>query len=217
MSGAARAVYCGGVTSRAAAVLVTTAGALGAARTWRATLHALTGLLIVAITLLLVALWIAAGWSLAAGPTGAPALAVVYLVVAVIGVVPLLWWLSVLSAVQRARFRAVLGTGIPAPAGAPGPWPARLLRAWRLPGTWRQLSYHLAALVAAPAGGGLVALCWSAVLVAAIYPGRVPAGRPAAIAAGVILMLAAPWVARGVARADEAAAGPCWARTARRS
>jgi signal transduction histidine kinase len=50
-----------------------------------------------------------------------------------------------------------------------------------------------------------VAACWSALLIACVYPGSLPAGRPAAIAAGAALVLAAPWVARAVARADEAA------------
>jgi signal transduction histidine kinase len=182
------------------------AGALWAPRSWRATLHALTGLLIVAVTLLLVLLWGAAWWSLVTGPGGAAPLTVLYAAVAVLGVVPLLWWLGTLSAVQRARFSAVLGAAIAAPPGAAGRWPGRLLRAWRLPSSWRQLGYHLAALVIGPAGGALVALCWCAPLIAAVYPGRLAAGRPAAIAAGVVLLLAAPWVARAVARADEAAA-----------
>jgi signal transduction histidine kinase len=203
MYGTTRPVYCGDVTSRA--VLSSTLGALLAERTWRATLHAFTGLLLAGITLLLITLWTSAVLSLADGPTGAPVLAVIYVVGAVAGVIPLLWWLSVQSAVQRARFLAVLGVEILAPPGARGRWPVRLLRAWQLPATWRQLGYHLAALIIGPIGGGLVAACWSGMLIAVVYPGPVPGGRPAAIAAGAAALLAAPWVARAIAWADEAA------------
>jgi signal transduction histidine kinase len=125
------------------------------------------------------------------------------------------------GAMQRARFRAVLGVEIPAPprvaaaAGAGGLalWP---LRAWRAPSTWRQLGYHLLVLVGGTAGGVLVALCWSAPLLAVAYL----AGRLAAPGAGdglggaevLALLLAAasvrvaPWVARSVAEADVVAA-----------
>jgi signal transduction histidine kinase len=44
------------------------------------------------------------------------------------------------------------------------------------------------------------------VVVAATYPGSIPLGRLVWIAAGVVALLAAPWAARGVARADAAAA-----------
>lgn len=94
--------------------------ALWAPRTWRATLHALTGLLIVAITGLVFVLWGAAVNSLVDGNTGPQLLTPFYAVVSVLGVVPLVWWLSVLSAVQRGRFRTVLGVGIDPPEGPPG-------------------------------------------------------------------------------------------------
>jgi signal transduction histidine kinase len=169
-------------------------------------MHAITGLLLVGSTGFVVTLWWAAWWSLLSGPTGAPALTVTYYVASIVGVVPLLWWLSVLSAVQRARFRSVLRVEIPDPPATQGRWPASWLAAWRRPSAWRQLGYHLASLLLVPLGGIVVAACWLGLIVAVSYPGSIPLGRPAWIAAGVAALLAAPWVARGVARADTAAA-----------
>jgi signal transduction histidine kinase len=98
----------------------------------------------------------------------------------------------------------VLGVEIPPPPRAAGRWPQRLAGTWRAATTWRQAGYHLLALVIGPAGGAAVAACWTAVLAVAVYPGRLP-GRPGLLAAAVSL-LAAPWVARGVARGDTIAA-----------
>jgi signal transduction histidine kinase len=129
------------------------------------------------------------------------------------GPVLLLWAVRGLGAVQRARFRAVLGVEIPAPPRvAVGAWPLRPVRAWRTPATWRQLGYHLLAMTGGIAGGALVAACWSAPLLAVAYlagvwdVGRRPGIGLGAVVAAVVMLAAAPWVARGVARADEAAA-----------
>jgi signal transduction histidine kinase len=186
-----------------------------AARSWRPTLHALTGLVAglgvgaVLATLLLV--WLAAIWSLVDWPVGGWGHAVLYAAVALAGPVLLLWSARGFAALQRARFRAVLGVEIPAPPGA-GAWPPRPVRAWRAPATWRQLGYHLLAMAGGTAGGALVAACWSAPLLAAAYlaglwgDGRRPAIGLGLVALSAALLLAAPWVARGVARADVAAA-----------
>ncbi len=59
------------------------------------------------------------------------------------------------------------------------------------------------------AGGGLVAACWLAPVAALAYlaAGRPPAAAgAAAVAAAAGLLLAAPWLARLVTRADEALA-----------
>jgi signal transduction histidine kinase len=194
------------VRSAAPAVVKTALGALWADRSWRATLHALTGLAIMAATAGLLAVWLAATLSLIDGPTGAPSLAVIYLVTAVIGPVPVLGWLGALSAVQRARFRAVLGVEIPAPRRPTGRWPLRLVRAWRTAATWRQLGYHLLALIIGPVGGIAVAVCWSAIFVVAIYPRDLPVGGIGLLVLAAGVFLAAPWVARGVAGLDEIAA-----------
>jgi MFS family permease len=189
--------------------------ALWSARSWRATLHALVGLVVAvgagAVLAGLLVAWLAAVWSLLTGPTGGWGLAVTYVVVAAAGPVALLWCVLGFGAVQRARFRATLGVEIPAPPRAAGTWPLRPVRPWRAAATWRQLGYHLLALVVGVGGGALVAGCWSALAVALGYAvgpwsqGRHAGVGVAVVAAGLALLLAAPWVALGVARLDEVA------------
>ena len=153
------------------------------ARSWRPTLHALTGLAagagVGAVLGGLVVIWLAAIWSLVDGPVGGWGLAVLYAAVALAGPALLLWGVRGFGALQRARFRAVLGVEIPAPPrGAAGSWALRPVRAWRAPATWRQLGYHLLALVGGTVGGVLVAACWSApVLAVAWFAGRLGDGR----------------------------------------
>src|SRR5919108_3766732 len=190
--------------------------ALWSARSWRATLHALLGVPLgagaFAVIAGLVVVWAAAVWSLADGPTGARWLAVLYVVAALAVPVALPWCVQAFGAVQRARFRAVLGVEVAAPPRVAGSWPLRLLRPWRSAATWRQLGYHLLALAVGGAGGALVAACWSAAALAPWYAddlwsaARRPGGRLGVTALALALLLAAPWVARGLARVDEAAA-----------
>jgi signal transduction histidine kinase len=187
-----------------------------AARDWRPTALALAGLAAGAVTGValggLVFFWLAAIWSLAAGPTGAPWLAWFYVVVALAGPVLLLWVTHGLAAVQRERFRAVLGLEIAAPPRvAGGALLLRPVRAWRAPATWRQLGYHLLAMTGGTAGGLLVAACWAAPPLAAAYLAGLWGDGPGAaaglglVALSAAVALAAPWVAGAVARADEAA------------
>jgi signal transduction histidine kinase len=206
----------GTADERRPGALMTVLGALWSARTWRVTLHALVGLPIGvgagAVIVGLVVVWFAAVWSLFDGPTGGWGLAVVYVVVAAASPIPLLWCVQASTALQRERFRRVLGVEIPAPPPVAGGWPRRLVRSWRAPATWRQLGYHLLALALGGVGGALVAVCWSAVVLALGYADylrsddwRPGAGLGVAVLA-LALLLAAPWVARGVARLDEVAA-----------
>jgi signal transduction histidine kinase len=201
---------------RRGGTLTTALQALWSARSWRATLHALLGAPLAvgacAVIAGLVVVWLAAVWSLAEGPTGGRLLAVLYVVVAVAGPVALPWCVLAFGAVQRARFHTVLGVEIAAPPRVAGRWPLRLVRPWRAPATWRQLGYHLLALVVGAVGGALVAICWSAVALAPRYADDLwsQARRPG-IGLGVTvltlaMLLAAPWVARGLARVDGAAA-----------
>jgi signal transduction histidine kinase len=186
-----------------------------AARDWRPTALALAGLAAGAVTGVtlggLVLFWPAAIWSLAAGPTGAPWLAWSYVAVALAGPVLLLWVTHWLAAVQRERFRAVLGLEITAPPRAAGGALLRPVRAWRAPATWRQLGYHLLAMTGGTAGGLLVAACWAAPPLAAAYLAGLWGDGPGAaaglglVALSAAVALAAPWVAGAVARADEAA------------
>jgi signal transduction histidine kinase len=188
--------------------------ALGSARSWRATVHAVAGVPLgigagVAIGTLAL-FWSAAVWSLADGPTGAWFLPVTYVLVALGGPVLLPWLVRGCGAAQRARFRELLGIELPAPSRTAGGWLARLLRPWRSAGTWRQLAYHLLAVVVCGAGGALVAGCWLSVPLALGYAGWYWSGGgrgPGVLLAGTVLaagaLLAAPWVARGVTHADE--------------
>jgi len=185
------------------------------ARDWRPTVHALAGLAAGALAGVtfggLLLCWLAAIWSLVSGPVGARELTVFYVLVALAGTVLLLWWVQGLATLQRARFRAVLGVEIAAPpARAAGSWLLRPLRAWRAPATWRQLGYHLLAMTGGIAGGLLVAACWAAPLLAAAHLAGLFGDRRLEVGLGLAvlsagLLLAAPWVARAVARADEAA------------
>ena len=189
---------------------------LNAARSWRPTLHALAGLVagvgVGAVLAGVVVIWLAAIWSLIDWPVGGWGPAVLYAAAALAGPVLLLWSVRGFGTLQRARFRTVLGVEIPAPPrGGPGGWPWRPVRAWRAPATWRQLGYHLLALVGGTAGGALVAACWSAPVLAVVYVAGLWGGRRLGIGLGLAvlsaaMLLAAPRVTRGVARADEAAA-----------
>ena len=189
--------------------LAATASSLWAAATWRATANALAGLLAGAAGVLvlggLAALWLGAVVSLAEWPVGGWTNAALY--IAAVLVIPALtpWVAQGLAALQRSRLRATLGTKIPAPARTAGraPWP---VGPWLAARTWRQLGFHLLAVLTGVAGGLLVAACWLAPVAAvgylAVHRGMLAIGL-LACAGSVALLLAAPWTARQVTRADE--------------
>ena len=81
---------------------------------------------------------------------------------------------------------------------------------WRLAATWRQLGFHLLALVIGGLGGALVLACWAAPVLAVVYvagsPPPTATGAAAIVVASGLLLLAAPWIARWVTWADGAAA-----------
>ncbi len=127
--------------------------------TWRAIKNAEAGLLaglaggILLGVLLLI--WAAAIYSLASGPDGVRH-AINCVVVVVLVPVLLPWVVQGLTSLQRSRFRATLGSEIPAPARTSGraPWPAG---PWLAATTWRQFGFHLLAVVTGP-GGALLAV-----------------------------------------------------------
>jgi hypothetical protein len=88
------------------------------------------------------------------------------------------WVVQGLTALQRSRLRATLGTEISPLVRNTGraPWPAGV---WLTAGTWRELGYHLLSVVTGVGGGLLVIACW------------------------LVAFPVAPLVARRVARADE--------------
>src|SRR5215831_16066522 len=186
--------------------------ALWSAPTRRATGNALAAMLVAAVGGILLGglalIWGAALVSLIHWPVGGWAHAVLYIAVVLAGPVLALWAVQGLTALQRSRLRATLGLEIPAlPGGAErGPWP---VGPWLTAATWRQLGFHLLAILTGVIGGGLVAVCWLAPVVAIAY---LAVGRPhaaagaIAVAAAAVLLLAAPWLARQVTRADAASA-----------
>ena len=187
-------------------------GALWSAPAWRATGNALAAAGVAAVGAILlgglVLIWGAAIASLVQWPVGGWAHAAAY--IAVVAVVPVLalWAVQGLTALQRSRLRATLGLEIPAgpPAAERKPWP---VGPWLAAATWRQLGYHLLAILTGVIGGGLVAACWLApvAVIAYLAAGRPPAAAgAAAVAVAAGLLLAAPWVARQVTRADAASA-----------
>jgi signal transduction histidine kinase len=197
------------VTSRRVRAAVS---ALWSAAAWRATGNALAAFFVALLGGVLLGglalIWVAAIVSLAEWPVGGWAPAALYIAVVVVGPVLALWVVQGLTAVQRARLRATLGVTTPVGSRAARrqPWP---VGPWLAATTWRQLGFHLLALVTGVAGGGLVAACWLAP-VAAI--GYLAAGHPPAAAAAAAclaaagLLLVAPWLAQRVTAADEASA-----------
>ena len=125
---------------------------------------------------------------------------------------------ALLTAVQRSRFWALLAVDIPRlPGGQAGIDPARVLAALRSSHTWRQVAYHVLVTPAAAVGGVAVLAAWTgggglAAFALWQVAGTASPGGPgtgeviAALAAGVILLLAAPWLAAAVARLDTRAA-----------
>jgi signal transduction histidine kinase len=156
-----------------------------AAENLRATLLVLLGLPVAlgAGTVIagLLLLWGAAILSLLGGPGGNWVLIVGYVLMAVAGPVLLLWTARAFAALHRARFRAVLGVDLPAPAPVAAKGPRRLVEPWRTASTWRQLCYHLIAPVIGVGGSAIVVLT---------------------------ALLAARWVARIDTRAAQALLGP---------
>jgi signal transduction histidine kinase len=187
-------------------------GALWSGPAWRATRSALAALLVGLVGGILLGglalIWVAAIASLVNWPAGGWAHAVLYVAVVVVVPVLALWAVQGLTALQRSRLRATLGVDIPAGprAAERRPWP---VGPWLAAATWRQLGFHLLAILTGVAGGALVAACWlapaAAVCYLAVARPPVAAGAAACVAAAGLL-LAAPWVARQVTRADEALA-----------
>jgi len=196
------------VTSRRVRAAVT---ALWSAAAWRATRNALAACFVALLGGVLLGglalIWGAAVVSLVEWPVGGWGHAVLYIAVVAAGPVLALWVVQGLTAVQLARLHATLGVTIPAsPRAERKPWP---LGPWLAAATWRQLGFHLLALVTGVGGCGLVAACWLAPLAAVGY---LAAGHPPAAAAAAAclaaagLLLAAPRLAQLVSGVDEASA-----------
>ena len=120
-----------------------------------------------------------------------------------------------LTSAQRRRFWALLGVDVPRvpTAGNRLTWRGVTVSV-RSETTWRQVGYHLVAGPILAAGGALTILIWAAGFALAsvfVYGWALPISlRPAGwttrdaflTVAGILLLLAAPWVAAGVTRLD---------------
>jgi len=198
-----------GLLARTAVPAVLTA--LWSPAAWRATRNALAGLAVAVVTAVIIGVpfvaWAAAILAITANDNNAGHIA---LYAAAILVIPLVlpWLVFGQTALQRSRLHATLGLEFPAalrPASL-GPWPLGPLRS---AATWRQLGYHALSLFTGLIGGALVAACW---LLPVLTVGLLLAGDPglfngAGLAVlAIAVVLAAPWLARGVSHGDEAAA-----------
>lgn len=188
------------------------------ARTWLATAHVITGAPIALTAASAILLIAATALSLA-----------ITLVVLPLGLALLFWCARCFTTVQRSRFAAFLGVGIPAfPDDGEGSVWRRLVSRARTPRAWREVGFHLLSAVIETGGGALVVFVWSVALVfgsAYVYGSALPtagltvlpehdlhgwdagaAGLGVLTAIGITAFFAAPWVARGVAGVDVAAA-----------
>jgi signal transduction histidine kinase len=196
------------LTAHAAPAVLT---ALWSPAAWRATRNALAGLVVAVVSAVILGLpcvlWVAAIFAVT-GDENNPGHIALY--VATILVIPLVlpWLVLGQTALQRSRLHATLGLEFPAalrPASL-GPWPLGPLRS---SATWRQLGYHVVSLFTGLAGGALVVACWllPVIGIGLLLAADQGTGYDAGLSAlAVAVVFAAPWLARGVSRADEAAA-----------
>lgn len=179
------------------------------ARTWRATSHLVLGAPIGLLTCVTVLPLVLLTVALA-----------ITVVLAAVALVQLLIFNWLFTAWQRSRFAALLDEHIPP---LPQQRDASVFR-WgiaelRSASTWRQVGYHVLAGVFGPVAGLAAVGTWSAGLVLTgtfLLPGNLsglipavgdgPIVRATLTAAGLVLLFAAPWVARALAAVDVAMA-----------
>ena len=141
----------------------------------------------------------------------------VTVVLAAVALVQLLIFNGTFTSWQRSRFSALLGVEIP-----PLPQRHREPSVWRWAiaeartgRTWRQFGYHVSAGVFGPVAAVAVVGTWSvgalstgSLVLAGNLPRLLPAGAGGLLArtlltvGGVVLLFAAPWLARALAAAD---------------
>ena len=195
---------------------VTALRAVMSARTWLAIIHLLSGWFIGLAAFIVIVTTVSAGVAL--------------LVIALSGVV-VLWTLLLLCSqfarAERRRFEVLLGVTIPAPpaSGRPGsPW-QRFWRRFADLDTWKHFLYALLRFPLGMTEAVILAGVWSIAFAMIALPGydwllprdttlwstttpapRSAAGVAAVAIGGLILLLAAPQVTRGLVIADTAVA-----------
>jgi signal transduction histidine kinase len=185
--------------------------AVVSARTWLAVVHLIAGFFVGLATFTLLVAGLSTGISLlVAFLAGVPVLAGTF-------------WLCIwIGHVERARFALLLGEGIqaaPLPSGRT--WLRRTLAPLTSAPAWRSVAYALVRFPLSALQVALVTLVWSAGLVLVTAPAYVPAlpgggahidghliRSPGAlitgVLAGLVLLLVAPAVTRGLAAMDAA-------------
>ncbi|MEV4016584.1 sensor domain-containing protein [Nonomuraea angiospora] len=184
------------------------------ARTWTSVLHLAAGLPVgVAGCSVLVTLEVL---------TMSLSLSIVLTVLAVFTQAALSAGIRACTAIQRSRFKALLGVDIPiVRRPAEGRWLSRVMNEARREATWRQLSYHLIAPLIGGAGFGVTAMTLAAAITfvtAPLYAWALPGmnmfgwrlGDPLTLlglaVTGLAALFAAPWVARAAVAIDVSAA-----------
>ncbi|HEY7222574.1 MAG TPA: sensor histidine kinase [Micromonosporaceae bacterium] len=179
---------------------------------WRATIHHVVGFPLAIVTFVVTVTLLALTVSLA-----------ITAILALASLVMLLWSLRAFTAAQRSRFRSVLGVEIPPLAhDHPGTGVRGLLAQGVAAATWRQITYHILALVMGTVSFVVVTVVWSTGAAAATvltYARALPdhnglfgwnmqdRGTLAWLTVGgLVLLLMAPWIAQALADMDVAAA-----------
>jgi signal transduction histidine kinase len=190
--------------------------AVVSARTWLAVIHLLAGWVIGLAAFIVIAVGV---------PVGAALLAIL------LAGIPILWTLLLLcdlfARAERRRFAVLLDEQIPAPPAdpRPGTWWRRFWRRFVALNTWKQFLYAVLRFPLSTAEGVILLVVWAAALAMFALPGydrflprdgtlfstATPVPRSAAdvtviAVVGLLLLLAAPQVTRGLAIADTAVA-----------
>jgi signal transduction histidine kinase len=179
------------------------------ARAWWATGHVVLGALIGLVTAFTVLVLAVLTVSFA-----------VTVALSAVTLVQLLIFNRLFTSWQRSRFAALLDVDIPPLPQRRDPSALRwVLAEVRAGSTWRQLGYHVLAGVLGPVGALVLFGTWSVGLVlsgAFLFPGSLsslvttgrdgPVARTVLTAIGLVLLVAAPWLARALAAVDVALA-----------
>jgi signal transduction histidine kinase len=195
------------------------AGAPWSRQTWRNTAFVVAGMPVQFLAFAIVA----APWSLSVLGSGWTPLSLTQITLALLVPLALIGALvPALTAMQRDRFRALLGEEIPRPARIERPpgWRGLLALA-RSETPWRQLGYHLVAGPAIALGGLVTLTLWAAGLVlfgSSFFLKALPVSYPLGLhqgghkwvgimfgLAGLALLLLAPRAAAAVTRMDRVA------------
>lgn len=182
--------------------------------TWLAVVHLLAGLVIGMVSFTVAVTGSAIGVAL-----------LPFFLVGIPVLIAMLWVGDLIARLERVRFWLLLGAAITPPARSesePTGW-RKLTRLLLTPSSWLHFVYAVVRLPLSLVEATLVSAVWSTAVVLLALPaynaalpggaahlGHVAVRNPLALAglaiAGLLLLLAAPWLTRGLAAADEGVA-----------